>query len=229
MNTIHTDPTTNELLAKLASVLRDKKIQAAEPENSGALPEDQGVMPENKPEKNLKIQVYDEGNCVYDEGESGPFGWKPRSPLDRLAPPLQEYVLDLLENRTYENVKCILSRPKPLGLGLKTSIGVLHAFYYRHRADDLDEKREMLQEQTDYILAQAGDNDEKFIKAAKHLFKRRLLESSIAPTSSTAELRALFGILNNLTSAELNERRVRLAEQRAQQKQNQHGHAPDER
>ena len=29
-------------------------------------------MPENEPEKNLKIQVYDEGNCVYDEGEPGP-------------------------------------------------------------------------------------------------------------------------------------------------------------
>jgi hypothetical protein len=220
MNTAQTANANAEGLATTASTLQpNKNFLGAEPENFGALPEDQGLMPENKPEKNLKIRVYDEGNCVYDEGEPGPFGWKPRSPLDRLAPPLQEYVLDLLENRTYENVKHILSRPKPLGLGLKTSIGALHAFYYRHRADDLDEKREMLEEQTDYILAQAGDNDEKFIKAAKHLFKRRLLESSIAPTSSTAELRTLFGILNSLTSAELTERRVRLAEQRLANKQ----------
>jgi hypothetical protein len=56
------------------------------------------------------------------------------------------------------------------------------------------------------------------IKAAKHLFKRRLLETSIAPTSSTSELRALFGILDRLTSADLAERRLRLAEQRATQK-----------
>jgi len=175
-------------------------------------------MPENEPEKNLKIQVYDEGNCVYDEGEPGPFGWKPRSPLDRLSATIQEDILDLLENRTYEHVRNLLARPKPFGLGLKTSIGALHAFYYRHRANELDEKREILEEQTDYLRAQAGDNDEKFIKAAKHLFKRRLLETSIAPTSSTSELRALFGILDRITSADLAERRLHLAEQRATQK-----------
>jgi hypothetical protein len=177
-------------------------------------------MPENEPEKNLKIRIYDEGNCVYDEGEPGPFGWKPRSPLDRLTPPLQEHILDMLENSTYEQVKARLAHPKPFGLGLKTSIGALHAFYYRHRADDLDEKREMLEEQTDYILAQANGNDEKFIKAAKHLFKRRLLETSIAPTSSAAELRVLFGILDRLTTADLAERRLRLAEERAKQNEN---------
>jgi hypothetical protein len=73
-----------------------KKILPAEPENFGALPEDQRLMPENEPEKNLKIQVYDEGNCVYDEGEPGPFGWKPRSPLDRLSATIQEDILDLM-------------------------------------------------------------------------------------------------------------------------------------
>ena len=197
----------------------NKKSLCAEPENFGAFPENERLMPENEPEKNLKIRVYDEGNCVYAEGELGPFGWKPRSPLDRLSPPLQEHILELLENRTYEYVRNSLARPKPLGLGLKTSIAALHAFYYRHRTDELDEKREMLEEQTDYILAQAGDNDEKFIKASKHLFKRRLLETSIAPTSSTTELRSLFGILDRLTNADLAERRLRLAEQRAQQKE----------
>jgi hypothetical protein len=191
-----------------------EKFPGAEPENLGAFPEDERLMPENEPEKNLKIQVYDEGNCVYDEGIPGPFGWKPRSPLDRLSPPLQEQILDLLENSSYEHVRNRLARPKPLGLGLKTSIGALHAFYYRHRTHELDVKREMLEEQTDYLLAQTGDNDEKFIKAAKHLFKRRLLESSVAPTTSTSELRALFSILDRLTNAEIAERRLRLAEQR---------------
>jgi hypothetical protein len=195
-----------------------KKIMAAEPEKIGAFPENERLMPENKPEKNLKIRVYDEGNCVYDEGIPGPFGWKPRSPLDRLSPPIQEQILDLLENNTYEYVRNRLARPEPYGLGLKTSISSLHAFYYRHRSDELDCNREMLVEQTDYLLAQAGDNDEKFVKAAKHLFKRRLLETSIAPTSSTSELRALFAILDRLTSADLAERRLRLAEQHAAQK-----------
>jgi hypothetical protein len=191
---------------------------SAEPENFGALPEDQRPMPEHEPEKNLKVRVYDEGNCVYDQGEPGPFGWKPRSPLDRLSAPLQEHILELLEERSYANVKNILARPRPFGLGLKTSVGALHAFYYRHRADDLDEKREMLEQQADYLLAQAGDSDEKFIKAAKHLFKRRLLETSISPASSLAELRTLFGILDRLTSAELAERRIRVAENRANEK-----------
>jgi hypothetical protein len=221
MNTITTNIANNagSPLAAASAHQPNKKSPSAEPENFGAFPENEQLMPENEPEKNLKIRVYDEGNCVYDEGEPGPFGWKPRSPLDRLSPPMQEHILELLENRTYEHVRNLLARPKPLGHGLKTSIAALHGFYYRHRADELDEKREMLEEQTDYLLAQAGDNDEKFIKAAKHLFKRRLLETSIAPTSSTAELRALFGILDRLTSAELSERRLRLAEQRAAEKE----------
>jgi hypothetical protein len=41
----------------------------------------------------------------------------------------------------------------------------------------------------------------------------------MALITSTAELRALFGILDRLTSADLSERRLRLAEQSAQQKE----------
>jgi hypothetical protein len=194
-----------------------------EPEDFGPFPEAQQLMPENKPEdepekklKKLNVQVYDEGNCVYDEGEPGPFGWKPRSPLDRLPAPIQEHILDLLEDRSYDCVKNILARPKPLGLGFKTSVGALHAFYYRHRTDHLDDTREMLEEQSNYLLAQAGGNDENFVKAAKHLFKRRLLETTLSPVSKTAELRALFGILDRIKSAELAERRLQLAEKKAE-------------
>jgi hypothetical protein len=102
-----TDNTTADLLPNVAAAFQPtEKFPAAEPENFGALPEDQWLMPENKPEKNLKIQVYDEGKCVYDEGQPGLFGWKPRSPLDRLTTAeVTERRIGLAEQRANQKEK----------------------------------------------------------------------------------------------------------------------------
>ena len=61
-----------------------EKFPCDEPENFSAFPENQRLMPENEPEKNLKIQVYDEGICVYDEGIARP--WQTSHPTGSTPP-----------------------------------------------------------------------------------------------------------------------------------------------
>jgi hypothetical protein len=181
-------------------------------------PEIQQVMPENEPENTRKSSAHIEhsgDNVVYDPDDNGPFAWKPRSPLDRLPPNDQRLILNLLNEHTYEETRAILRSPRPLGLSINPSLSALHGFYYRWRNNDLAERLDMLDEQVAYIQAIAGHNDENFVQSSVHLLKRRLLETSISPTSKTAELRMLFGILDRMKNTELAERRIQLAEKKA--------------
>lgn len=195
-------------------------VPAAEPEKTSSSPENQAVMPKNEPENKPENQPVrfrmSEDNMLYDPEDPGPFSWKPRSPLDRLPASEQHFIMELLQEYTYEQTRAILGRPKPLGLGISPSISALHGFYYRWRNDDLAERLDMLDEQVAYIQAVAGNNDENFVKSSVHLLKRRLLETSISPTSKTAELRALFGILDRIKNTELAERRLQLAEKKTE-------------
>jgi hypothetical protein len=185
-----------------------------EPEKMLTHPENQHVMPENKPENSSVARILSDDNKIYDPEDSGPFAWKPRSPLDRLPLRDQHYIQELLEQYTYEETRAFLQRPRPLGLGIRPSISALHGFYYRWRNDDLVDRLDMLDQQVAYIQSVAGNNDENFVQTSVHLLKRRLLESSISPVSKTAELRILFGILDRIKNTELAERRVALAEQK---------------
>ena len=51
--------------------------------------------------------------------------------------------------------------------------------------------------------------------AAKHLLKRRVLESSISPTSDTDEICKLFRLLERIRAMDLAERRLVLAEKQS--------------
>ena len=220
MNTNHSNAESiTQLNSQPNLTSPSQRTPCAEPENSKPLPENQRFMPENEPENRSVRFSMSEDHVLYDPEDPGPFSWKPRSPLDRLPAKEQRFIMELLQQYTYEQARAILSRARPLGLGINPSISALHGFYYRWRNDELAERLDMLDEQVSYIQGIAGKNDENFVDASIHLLKRRLLETSIAPTSKTAELRALFGILDRIKNTELAERRVRLAEQKAEQRE----------
>src|SRR4051812_49691349 len=54
---------------------------------------------------------------------------KSQSKLRNLSPQDQQYVLDLCQDRRYEDVVPILAQPRPVGLAIKTSVSALCRFY----------------------------------------------------------------------------------------------------
>ena len=208
-------PLAAPMAASLGAV--EKIANPAEAEKTGSQAENQALTPVKLTEiqrKELEKEL--ELLSATSDGRPSPLEWTPRSPLDQLPNRDQHWLKDLLDDHPYKTVKMIIAQPRPAGLGVRTSITSLHRFYYRFRSEDIDEHHDILRQQVDHILAYVEDDDKKFSDASKHLLKRRLLETTLSPHSTTEEIAAIHAILDRIKSAELAERRLQLAEQKAE-------------
>lgn len=222
MTNMHTNPEIDERnLESPSSLSSVNGIETSSPEIPG-IAGNQGEAPEKSLGNDREIHGNSEAPTQTQQAAVTVvdpvrrlFKWADRCELSDLNHEDESRILELLEEHTYARVRDIIAQPRPDGFNCRTSISTLQRFYAGYRAELMEEEAAVARDQIEIILQQAGDDDEAFYKAARHLLKRRLLETSISPTGKTDEICRLFGMLERIRLTDIAERRLALDEDKA--------------
>jgi hypothetical protein len=120
---------------------------------------------------------------------------KSQSKLQNLSPEDQQYILDLCQDRRYEDVVPLLAQPRPVGLSIKTSVSALCRFY--NRVNPLGLRAEITGQLADGLQIRQDLSGPAFNSALLTLVQVHLLDS-LKNGKSVEELQSSFRTLHNL-------------------------------
>jgi len=136
------------------------------------------------------------------------------SPLDDLPSETQAIMLHILQTHTLDEASLEITAKPPYGLGIATSRSSLQRFLERHNAAKITRHRQQVASEIAKLIGASKSLGELSLTAA-HLIELRLLETAISEKSDPQSLLALSRSLDRLRASEHSERRIRLAELRA--------------
>lgn len=212
---------------KLLDILAARAAAAPSPENVAA-PREENTSCENaEPAKPTTLSLETEvKQTETDTKHSPPFqnetapppppDPEPNIDLESLAPELQRKLLDILESTTLDAATLQIVSKVPYGLGIKTNRSALYRFLKKQDAVKLAARRDALARDAAQILQNADATDAEFSRATSHLIKLRLLEATMSEKTNPTAILALTKSLDRLRAADHAERRLQLAEKKAE-------------
>jgi hypothetical protein len=136
--------------------------------------------------------------------------------LETLPPELQRKLLDILDSRSLDAATLEITSKVPYGLGIKTNRSALYRFLKKQDSVKLAAHRDALARDAAEILQKADATDADFSRATSHLIRLRLLEATMCEKTNPSAILALTRSLDRLRAADHAERRLRLAEKKAE-------------
>jgi hypothetical protein len=136
--------------------------------------------------------------------------------LEDLPLPLQSKILELIDSSTLDSATLQITTRQPYGLGIKTNRSALYWFHKKHEAAKLAAHRDEAGRHAAELLKNADATDADFSRATQHLIKLRLLETAMCEKTDANAILALSKSLDRLRAADHAERRLQLAEKKAE-------------
>jgi hypothetical protein len=136
--------------------------------------------------------------------------------LDELSLDLQSRLLDILDSTTLDEATTKITVTKPYGLGIRTNRSALYRFHKRHKSAELTARRDDAARNVAEILKNAEATEADFSRATAHLIKLRLLEATMTERPNPNTILSLTSSLDRFRAADHAERRLRLAEEKAE-------------
>lgn len=123
----------------------------------------------------------------------------------------------LLGGMPYHQAKELLAKPEPDGFGVSVGLSALSSFWQEVCGPLLLTRRHQAVQTADSLAEEASKTPGRFDQATIDSLKQKAFELSISPVAKPKDVKALFMLVLKARDQDLNERKIRILEKKAEQ------------